>query len=197
MSVNGQVGRVPPVLRDAGEDDGEVYVIGVRESTDPQSWSLLLMEFDDEDDEEDADDELERDDGMDTYCLVVDPGQATYYGGVLECEIAGTELRLVLSADAASTLDMPQRTQFILDLPPDQREMLGRGLQRVLTSGRADAVPQLLRVWPSRKFLTSDEPAAADPPSVMAALYKIPRCSRRRSLVTEGDRFARAALSSR
>jgi hypothetical protein len=24
-----------------------VYVIGVRESTNPQSWSLLLMEFDD------------------------------------------------------------------------------------------------------------------------------------------------------
>src|SRR6185436_4563776 len=99
MRGDGQVGRVPPVLRDAGEDDSEVYVIGVRESTDPQSWSLLLMEFDedennennededDEDDEEEVDDELERDDGMDTYCLVVDPGQATYYGGVIECEI--------------------------------------------------------------------------------------------------------------
>ena len=133
------------MLRDAGEDDSEVYVIGVRESTDPQSWSLLLMEFDEED-ADDAGDELERDDGMDTYCLVVDPGQATYYGGVIECEIAGTELRLVLSADAASTLGMPQRTQFILDLPPHQREMLSRGLQRVLTSGRAGAVPQLLRV---------------------------------------------------
>jgi hypothetical protein len=136
------------VLRDAGEDDSEVYVIGVRESTDPQSWSLLFMEFDDvdEDDGEDTDDELERDDGMDTYCLVVDPGQATFYGGVIECEITGTELRLVLSEDAANTLGMPQRTQFILDLPPHQREMLRRGLQRVLTSGRADAVPQLLRV---------------------------------------------------
>jgi Immunity protein 10 len=148
MSGDGQVGRVPPVLRDVGEDDSEVYVIGVRESTDPQSWSLLLMEFDEEDEGEegDADEELERDDGMDTYCLVVDPGQATYYGGVIECEIAGSELRLVLSEDAASTLGMPQRTQFILDLPPHQRAMLGRGLQRVLTSGRADAVPQLLRV---------------------------------------------------
>src|SRR5690348_7608446 len=109
MSGEGQVGRVPPVLRDAGEDDSEVYVIGVRESTDSQSWSLLLIEFDDEDegddegDEEDVDDEREWDDGMDTYCLVVDPGQATYYGGVIECEIAGTELRLVLSEDAAST----------------------------------------------------------------------------------------------
>jgi len=48
MRGDGQVGRVPPVLRDAGEDDSEVYVIGVRESTDPQSWSLLLMEFDED-----------------------------------------------------------------------------------------------------------------------------------------------------
>jgi len=48
MRGDGQVRRVPPVLRDAGEDDSEVYVIGVRESTDPQSWSLLLMEFDED-----------------------------------------------------------------------------------------------------------------------------------------------------
>jgi hypothetical protein len=138
MKGDSQVGGVPPVLRDAGEDDGEVYVVGVRESTDPLSWSLLLMECEDDEDDED--------DGMDTYCLVVDPGQATYYGGVVECEITGTELRLVLTEDAASTLGMPQRTRFTLDLPPGQRELLGRGLRRVLTSGRANAVPQRLRV---------------------------------------------------
>jgi hypothetical protein len=77
---------------------------------------------------------------------VVDPGQATHYGGVIECEITSTELRLVLTEDAASTLGMPQHTHFILDLPPHQLELLARGLQRVLTSGRADALPQLLRV---------------------------------------------------
>jgi hypothetical protein len=142
MQGDGQPERVPPVLRDAGEDDGDVYVVGVRESADPQSWSLLLMECDDEFDA----DEPERDDGMDTYCLVVDPGQATHYGGVVECEIAGTELRLVLTEDAASTLGMPRHTRFVLDLPPRQRDMLGRGLQRVLTSGRTDAIPRLLQV---------------------------------------------------
>jgi hypothetical protein len=149
MTGDGQFGRVPPVLRDAGEDDGEVYVVGVRESTDPESWSLLLMECDDEDYEDDAagdDDEWVRDDGMDTYCLVVDPGQATYYGGVIECEITGSELRLVLSEDAAGTLGIPRHAHFTLDLAPHKRELLGRGLQRVLTSGRADAVPRLLRV---------------------------------------------------
>ena len=147
MHDDGQSGRVPQVLRDAGEDDGEVYVVGVRESIDPEAWSLLLMEFgDDEVDADEDDDEQERDDGMDTYCLVVDPGQATHYGGVIECEITGTELRLVLTEEAARTLGMPRHTRFVLDLPPHQREMLGRGLRRVLTSGRADAIPRVLHV---------------------------------------------------
>jgi hypothetical protein len=149
MNGDGQTGSVPPMLRDAGEDDSEGYVVGIRESTDPQSWSLLFMECDDEDEdggEEDDEDEWERDDGMDTYCLVVDPGQATHYGGVIECEITGDELRLVLTEEAASTLGMPEHSRFVLDLPSHQRELLGRGLQRVLTSGRADAVPRLLRV---------------------------------------------------
>src|ERR687895_263749 len=96
----------PAVLRDAGEDDADVYVVGIRETTDEDSWSLLFIEFD-EDEYEDEDPE-DIDDGMDTYCLVVDPGQATHYGGVIECEITGNELRLVLTEDAASTLDMPR-----------------------------------------------------------------------------------------
>jgi hypothetical protein len=75
MNGDGQFGRVPPVLRDAGDDDGDVYVVGVRESTDPQSWSLLLMECYDEDaDNEDAD-ELEQDDGMDTYSSWSNPAR--------------------------------------------------------------------------------------------------------------------------
>ena len=83
-----------------------------------EAWSLLLMEFgDDEVDADEDDDEQERDDGMDTYCLVVDPGQATHYGGVIECEITGTELRLVLTEEAARTLGMPRHTRFVLDLP--------------------------------------------------------------------------------
>jgi hypothetical protein len=61
--MTGQFGWVPPVLRDAGEDDGEVYVVGIRESVDPQSWSLLLMECDDADNADEDDDEQERDDG--------------------------------------------------------------------------------------------------------------------------------------
>ena len=132
-------GSAPPVLRDAGEADDEVYVVGVRESTDPQAWSLLFMECSPEDEE----DEQEVGLGMDTYCLVVDPGQATFYGGIVECEVTATELSLVLTEEAASTLGVPPHVRFVLDLPIGKREMLGRGLRRVLTSGRADAVPQL------------------------------------------------------
>ena len=94
----------------------------------------------------DAEDPQEIDLGMDTYCLVVDPGQATCYGGVRECELGGGRLRLALTEEAASSLGMPVDTSFDLDLIPQQVDQLGRGLARVLTSGRADAVPQRLHV---------------------------------------------------
>jgi hypothetical protein len=128
------------VLREAGEDDGDVYVVGVREAVDPESWSLLFMEC------YDAEDEQEIALSMDTYCLVVDPGQATHYGGVRECVITGTALRLVLAEDAADELALPTHMSFELALPPRQMLLLGRGLGRVLTSGRADEVPEILRL---------------------------------------------------
>jgi immunity protein 10 of polymorphic toxin system len=130
----------PPVLHDAGEDDGDVYVVGVRETADAESWTLLFIECDDS--EEDQEITL----GMDTYCLVTSPGQATYYGGVRECEMSAPELRFALTDDAAATLAMPAETRFVLDLSPRQHELLRRGLLRVLTSGRADAHPQILRL---------------------------------------------------
>jgi hypothetical protein len=131
---------VAPVLRDAGEDDGDVYVVGVRESTDSEAWSLLFIECCDLSNEQDI--AL----GMDTYCLVVSPGQATHYGGVRECELTNGELRLLLSEDAAATLEMPPTARFVLELPSHQHELLRRGLRRVLNSGRADAIPQRLRL---------------------------------------------------
>jgi hypothetical protein len=78
---------------------------------------------------------------MDTYCLVVDPGQATHYGGVRECELGGGRLRLALTAAAGDSLSMPVDTSFDLELTPREVDMLSRGLAKVLTSGRADEVP--------------------------------------------------------
>ncbi|MGH3729436.1 MAG: Imm10 family immunity protein [Micromonosporaceae bacterium] len=131
---------VPEVLRDAGDDDSDVYVVGVRESADSESWSLLFME------PYDMDDEQEVAMGMDTYCLVVDPGQATFYGGVIDCAISDNRLHLALSAPAAQELGTPTEMTFSLMLTPDQLRVLRRGLTRVLTSGRRDTFPRRLAV---------------------------------------------------
>lgn len=130
----------PAVLGDAGEDDSGCYVLGVRETTDACSWSLMFMECCD------ADDEQEVALGMDTYCLVVDPGQATFYGGVRECELACGRLRLVLTEHAAAALGVPAALDFALTMSPGQQQLISRGLRRVLTSGRRDAIPRLLDV---------------------------------------------------
>jgi hypothetical protein len=140
MRDHGQQGRAPAVIGDVGEDDSDVYMIGIREADAPGSWSLLFME------PYDAEDPQEIQLGMDTYCLVVDPGQATCYGGVRECELGSGRLRLTLTAEAAGTLGMPVDTSFTLELTPQQVDLLGRGLARVLTSGRPDEVPQRLSI---------------------------------------------------
>src|SRR5262245_27234887 len=122
MAGNGEDGRrLPALLADAGEDDGDVYMVGVRESAaDPGSWSLLFMEC------YDADDEQEVDLGMDTYCLVVDPGQATVYGGVLECELTVDRLRLLLTGETARELGTPAELNFALSLSADQLATVSR-----------------------------------------------------------------------
>ena len=94
-------------------------------------------------DEGDVDDDLEEID-LGTYCLVVDPGQATHYGGVVECEMTETQLRFKLTAEAAGDLAMPTDVTFALELPAEQLSMLKQGLTRVLTSGHPDAQPTLL-----------------------------------------------------
>lgn len=140
MPDPGQPRWAPAVIGDVAEDDSDVYMIGIREADAPGSWSLLFME------PCDAEDPQEIQLGMDTYCLVVDPGQATCYGGVRECQLGGGQLRLTLTTEAAVTLSMPVDTRFILELTPQQADQLGRGLARVLTSGRAGEVPQRLSI---------------------------------------------------
>ncbi|MFG3603569.1 Imm10 family immunity protein [Micromonospora chersina] len=130
----------PPILRDVGEEDDGVYVIAVGEAGDPESWQLALMECD----EDAVEDPQEIALGWDTYCLVVDPGQATHYGGVVECEVTETRLRLALTSEAAQALALPIDATFGLQLSADQICMLKRGLTRVLTSGRRNARPTLL-----------------------------------------------------
>lgn len=140
MRGHGQQGRAPAVVSDASEDDGDVYVVAIRETDAPSSWSLLFMAC------HDTEDPQEVSAGMDTYCLVAGPGQATHYGGVRECELDSGRLRLALTEEAAGSLGLPVDVSFALNLAPRQVELLSRGLARVLASGRTDAVPQRLRV---------------------------------------------------
>jgi len=84
-------------------------------ANDQQSWSLLFMEADDDPDM------LGAGDGLDSYCLVVDPGQRTYYGGILECELLGDALRLKLTPEAAETLELHQETRTV---PEEQERVL-------------------------------------------------------------------------
>ena len=140
MRDHEQRGWAPAVIGDVGEDDSDGYVVGIRETGASDSWSLLFMECGG------AEVPQNISLGMDTYCLVAGPGQATCYGGVRECELGGGRLRLTLTEEAAGSLGMPVETSFALDLTPPQVDLLGRGLVRVLTSGRTGAVPQRLHV---------------------------------------------------
>ena len=119
MRDHGQRGRALAAICDVGEDDSDVYMIGIRETGAPDSWSLLFME------PTDAEDPQEIQLGMDTYCLVADPGQATCYGGVRECELGSGRLHLTLAAEAAGTLGMPTDMSFTLELTPQQVDLLG------------------------------------------------------------------------
>lgn len=129
----------PSTLRDVAEDATDGYMIGVRETTDPSAWSLLFIEAATED-------EQDEDLGFDTYCLVIDPGQRTSYGGVRECVLANGRLQLVLTPEAADSLDVPASLTFMLDIPENLQQTLRRGLRQVLTSGNPLQIPERVAV---------------------------------------------------
>ena len=134
MNGNDASLHLPSTIRQAAEDDSEVYLLGLRAERHPGSWSLLFFEAIEEDDYGES--------GMDTYCLVIAPGQMSYYGGVREWELTDGRLRLLLTRDAAEELGLSPEIVFALELVEEQRHLLERGLTRVLTSGRADQIPQ-------------------------------------------------------
>lgn len=107
---------------------------------DPDSWSVKFMASNN------AEGEQEISLGMDTYGLVVDPGQWTVYGGVVECELSDGRLILRLTKRAAEILQTPTEMGFGLALDSTKLEVLRRGLRRALTSGRANAAPHRLVV---------------------------------------------------
>jgi hypothetical protein len=145
---------VPTVLCGAVEVQGDVYALYLTEHRDVESWSLCFMESGESDEQSTAH-------GMDTYCLGAGLDSHSYwYGGIVECEISAakqptlpkmppsdtSELRLVLTQQTAGELGLPTQVRFTLRLTPGQLLMVKRGLTRVLTSGRPDDTPRLLKV---------------------------------------------------
>jgi hypothetical protein len=118
-------------------DDG-AYAIGASEHADG-SGRVITVQLDDPDEQAVA----QR---FDTYCVVLDPGQHTTYGGITECVIDGHTLRIRLAPDAARTLRVPANLRFRLALNDAQLALLRAGLRRTLSAGHPDARPTRLEV---------------------------------------------------
>lgn len=84
--------------------------------------------------------------GRDTYCLVTEE-QGTAYGCVRELAIDGDRLHLVISQEALADLGLDEATVRI-HLAVEARfiEALRGYLQRILTYGRPEARPSVLRL---------------------------------------------------
>lgn len=126
-----------------GEADG-VYLIGGGEHPDGSGRSLIIQaplpdDSQPTDDHDPADDEDE--DSL--YCVVLDPGQHTITGGIVECPIRDHNLTITLTAEAARTLTVRPVLQFRLDVSEDQVATLRNGLRRALSTGPAHSRPLL------------------------------------------------------
>lgn len=127
-----------------GEADG-VYLIGGSEHPDGSGRSLIIQAplphssqpTDDPEDDDDPEDEDE------IYCLVLDPGQHTITGDIVECSIHDDNLMITLTAEAARTLTVPRVLKFRLDVSDDQVATLRNGLRRALSTGPAHSRPLL------------------------------------------------------
>ncbi|MET8508743.1 Imm10 family immunity protein [Streptomyces sp. NPDC004787] len=114
------------------ESEGNLFLHG---GEDGRTWCINIQEC------YDAEDEQEIELGMDTYCIVSEPGQNCCYGGVIECEIGDQGLYLRLSGETASDLGLDEETYFDLNIPDEEMRTLRRGLKEVLSSGRQDSIP--------------------------------------------------------
>jgi hypothetical protein len=131
----------PSTLSHAAEDGADgAYVLGVSEYPDGGGRVVSFQLGLDDSGEQDSDQRF------DTYCVVLDPGQHIVYGGITECVIEEQTLRLRLSPQAARDLGVDPVLRFRLALDHEQLALVRAGLRRILSAGRDDARPRLLRV---------------------------------------------------
>jgi hypothetical protein len=131
----------PATLRDVAKDEvNGVFIVTASEQ--PEGGGRCIT-FQIDAEGAVADDDT---DGFDTYCVVLDPGQHTVYGGVSECVVDDGQLSIRFTEGAAHTLGQGRILRCELALDESQLATLRYGLRRTLDAGRPDARPARLEV---------------------------------------------------
>ena len=107
-------------IRVVGESmEGSVYSVGLAEdvSAGDERFAVIFSEGSPDD--------------ADGYCVVAEPGQRTDYRAIESCELDRSAMRVVLTSQAAATLDLPRELVLELDVSEADIETLERGLHRV------------------------------------------------------------------
>jgi len=133
-------GPIDFVARVAGVDDEDCLVAAVAEREDGTGRTLVFQAGLEPPDEQEV--RL----GMDTYCLVTE-NHATAYGCVRELVIDGDHMHVVISAGALADLGLNEAVIRVeLAVEAQSVELVRDYLERILTYGRRDARPEVLRV---------------------------------------------------
>ncbi|MFF9340313.1 MULTISPECIES: Imm10 family immunity protein [unclassified Streptomyces] len=114
-----------------------VYVplAGVAESEDERGFALEFQGDSEEPDEQNI--RL----GMDSYCVVT-PDQNTAYGCLRAVELEGNLLRVTFDPAHLDDLGLGDPVvEAVLQAPADDIARMREALRRILTYGRADALP--------------------------------------------------------
>jgi hypothetical protein len=124
----------------AGVDDEYCLVAAVAERDDGTGRALMFQSGPEPPDEQDVG--L----GMDTYCLVTED-HGTAYGCVRELAIDGDHMQVSIAQEALADLGLDDATIRIqLAVEAQSIEVLRGYLRRILTYGRPEAQPLVLRL---------------------------------------------------
>lgn len=119
------------------DPDGYFTEAALAEGEDGSGFILMFMAGEEEPDDQ----EIAL--GMDTHCLVT-AGQGTAYGCVREAVLAGSVLRVLLDPEALDDLRLSDgEIEAVLEAPAEDIAQFRKVLAKVLTYGRANAVPAL------------------------------------------------------
>jgi Immunity protein 10 len=120
----------PRALRLVAEHEtDDVYLIATSESPDGSGRGITIQTNPDYPDEE-----------SEPYCITLEPGHATRYGGIANYTIAGDQLNLQLTPAAARELRVDPNLTFDLAVDDQQLAALRAGLQRTLSAHPSSSV---------------------------------------------------------